>query len=89
MYTHALDRDVMLEKNNEFERLDLQLIEMIKEGKKKLLEFGVSTKEKIFMNGFSASATFTNRFLFIHPEIVKAAALGGFNGKLMLPLKKA
>ena len=37
------------------------------------------------MNGFSASATFTNRFSFMHPEKIKALAIGGFNGELMLP----
>ena len=40
------------------------------------------------MNGFSASGSFTNRFLFLHPEIIQAAAMGGLNGELMLPLKQ-
>ncbi len=88
MYTHALDRDVMLEKNNKLERMDLQLIAMIRDARIQLIERNVLVRDKIFMNGFSASATFTNRFLFIHPEIVEAAAMGGFNGELMLPLKK-
>ncbi len=88
VYTHALDRDVMLEKNNKLERMDLQLIAMIKDAQTQLKERNVLVRDKIFMNGFSASATFTNRFLFIHPEIIEAAAIGGFNGELMLPLKK-
>lgn len=87
VYTHALDRDVILEKSKKLKRLDLQLIAMIIDAKKKLKEKNILVRDKIFMNGFSASATFTNRFLFIHPEIVEAAAMGGFNGKLMLPLK--
>lgn len=88
IYTHALDRDVMLEKKNDLERLDLQLIAMISDAKGKLSELGLETKNKVFMNGFSASGTFVNRFLFIHPKIVAAAATGGLNGELMLPLKK-
>ncbi|MBL7970668.1 MAG: hypothetical protein JNL03_04030 [Prolixibacteraceae bacterium] len=40
------------------------------------------------MSGFSASGTFINRFSFIHPGIIKALAIGGFNGELMLPLKE-
>ncbi|MEH6535315.1 MAG: hypothetical protein V7719_02905 [Psychroserpens sp.] len=88
VYTHALDRDVIFEKDNKLERLDLQLLAMIENAQEVLKDNGILTYDKIFMNGFSASATFTNRFLFIHPEKVKAAAMGGYNGELMLPLKK-
>lgn len=88
VYTHALDRDVIFEEDEKLERLDLQLIAMINNAQNILKNNDVLIHDKIFMNGFSASATFTNRFLFIHPEIVKAAAMGGLNGELMLPLKK-
>jgi hypothetical protein len=88
VYTHALDRDVIFEKNEKLARLDLQLIAMVKNAKKVLEENDVLIYDKFFLNGFSASATFTNRFLFIHPEKVQAAAMGGLNGELMLPLKK-
>ena len=83
VYTHALDRDVIFEKSKELKRLDLQLVAMINDARKQLKERGVFVHDKIFMNGFSASATFTNRFLFIHPELIAAAAMGGFNGELM------
>ncbi|MDP3829700.1 MAG: hypothetical protein Q8Q47_00430, partial [Ignavibacteriaceae bacterium] len=85
IYTHALDRDVIMEKSPELKRLDLQLLEMINDAKSVLTSLGIQTEPKFFMNGFSASATFTNRFSFIHPEKIKALAIGGFNGKLMLP----
>lgn len=85
MYTHALDRDVMLEKLPELNRLDLQLLEMINDAKAVLASMNIQVDPKVFMNGFSASATFTNRFSFLHPEKIKALAIGGFNGKLMLP----
>ena len=88
VYTHALDRDVIFEVGNNLERLDLQLLAMTKNAQDVLKELDVLVHDKFFMNGFSASATFTNRFLFIHPEKVKAAAMGGFNGELMLPLKQ-
>ncbi|MCJ8292353.1 MAG: hypothetical protein MJK07_21475 [Flavobacteriales bacterium] len=88
VYTHALDRDVIFEVGNNLERLDLQLLAMTKNAQDVLKELDVLVQDKFFMNGFSASATFTNRFLFIHPEKVKAAAMGGFNGELMLPLKQ-
>ncbi len=85
MYTHALDRDVMLQQEPGLKRLDLQLLSMIKDAKERLLEMKIPVEDKFFMNGFSASATFTNRFSFIHPEKIKALAIGGFNGSLMLP----
>lgn len=85
MYTHALDRDVMLEKTPGLKRLDLQLLEMISDAGNILLSMNIQVDPEFFMNGFSASATFTNRFSFIHPDKIKALAIGGFNGKLMIP----
>lgn len=87
-YTHALDRDVMLEKTTAMQRLDLQLLNMIADAKLVLKGLMIETEEKIFMNGFSASATFTNRFSMIHPETIQALAMGGFNGELMLPMQE-
>ncbi|WP_299162340.1 hypothetical protein [uncultured Tenacibaculum sp.] len=88
MYTHALDKDVMIEKSLELKRLDLQLLAMINDAKKKLNSMNINVHSKVFMNGFSASATFTNRFSFIHPKTIKALAIGGFNGELILPQNK-
>lgn len=87
-YTHALDRDVMLENTATLKRLDFQLLNMIKDAKTVLASFNIEVEPKVFMSGFSASATFINRFSFIHPEHVKAVAIGGFNGELMLPMKE-
>lgn len=84
-YTHALDRDVMLEKSTELKRLDLQLLAMIKNSKEVLEKLKIAIEDKIFMSGFSASATFTNRFSFLHPGNIQALAIGGFNGELMFP----
>jgi hypothetical protein len=75
----------MLEKSPELKRLDLQLLEMVSDAKGILASMEIQTDPKFLMNGFSASATFTNRFSFIHPEKIKALAIGGFNGELMLP----
>ena len=88
MYTHALDRDIILEKATELKRLDLQLLEMINDARNVLASMNIQVDPKFFMNGFSASGTFTNRFSFIHPGKIKALAIGGFNGELMLPQKK-
>jgi hypothetical protein len=88
MYTHALDRDVMTESKPELKRLDLQLLEMINDAGSILLSMNIRIEQKVLMSGFSASATFTNRFSFIHPGKIKALAIGGFNGELLLPQRK-
>lgn len=85
VYTHALDRDVILEKSPGLKRIDLQLLEMISDAVNILKSMNIRVDPEFFMNGFSASATFTNRFSFIHPDKIKALAIGGFNGKLMIP----
>ena len=85
VYTHALDRDVMLENNPALKRLDLQLLQMISDAGNILSAMDIPVESKFFMNGFSASATFTNRFSYIHPDKIKALARGGFNGKLLIP----
>lgn len=86
-YSHALDRDVMLEEAPGLKRLDLQLIAMVKDARKKLEAMQIPTREQIFLNGFSASGSFANRFVAMHPGFVRAAAMGGFNGELILPFE--
>lgn len=88
MYTHSLDRDVVLQKGNELERLDLQLLRMVEDARVKLEQQGIRVSGEILMTGFSASGTFANRFSLIHPEKVKAVAAGGLNGILMLPFSE-
>lgn len=85
VYTHALDRDIILEQSPELKRLDLQLLAMINDARSVLSTMQIQLEPKFFMTGFSASATFVNRFSFLHPEKIKALAIGGFNGKLMIP----
>ena len=88
MYTHALDKDVVMQKNTNLERIDLQLLAMVEDANKKLKQLGYTVNEKILMTGYSASGTFANRFTLIHPEKVLAMAAGGLNGLLILPLNE-
>ncbi len=87
IYSHALDRDVMLQKHTSLERLDIQLLAMVDDAKEQLELMGYHLHEQFFITGFSASGTFANRFTAIHPEKVKAMAAGGLNGLLLLPLE--
>jgi hypothetical protein len=88
IYTHAYDRDLALQKGNDLERLDLQLLSMVDHAREQLSEKGYTIREQFLMTGFSASGTFVNRFTAIHPEKVLAYAAGGLNGLLILPLEE-
>lgn len=90
IYTHALDRDSLtispLDKTDIY-RLDLQLVKMIEHAQVVLQEEeNIGIDKKIDMFGFSASASFTDRFVFLHPDLVDKIAIGGFNGILTLPV---
>ena len=88
IYTHSLDRDTLLIKDGELRRIDLQLIKMITHAQKLLQHNNMQVNEKVFMNGFSASGTFTNRFAILHPTIVRAVATGGVNSIPTFPTSR-
>ncbi len=85
IYTHALDRDSLVTDIAEYKRLDLQLAAMIRDARAVLESEGVRVGEKVLMYGFSASGMFTNRFAFLHPELVKGAAVGSPGGWPIAP----
>jgi dienelactone hydrolase len=86
IYTHSLDRDTILITDGPLRRLDLQLLAMIADARPRLVSMGRAVNSKVLMNGFSASGLFANRFAFLHPETVAAAAFGGLNCFIMLPV---
>ena len=87
-YTHALDRDTLLIKDGDLKRIDLQLIKMIAHAQRLLRHNNVKVKEKVFMNGFSASGTFANRFAILHPTVVRAVATGGISSIPTFPTER-
>ena len=86
IYTHALDRDTLTATRPDLERIDLQLIAMIDQARLILADNGINTDERIFIQGFSASGMFANRFTVLHPERVKAAAIGSPGGWPIAPI---
>lgn len=88
IYTHAFDRDAASIKEGEMRRLDLQLIAMVEHAKIVLKQYGINSKDKFLMNGFSASGTFCNRFTLIHPTRVAGTACGGINAIPILCIDK-
>lgn len=85
-YPHALNRQAMIEKRQEFARFDNQLIAMFEDMSEKLRAEGISLKSQFVINGFSDSANFADRFTAIHPEKVKVSVSGGIN-LFLLPLE--
>lgn len=86
LYTHALDRDVLLSKEFGIERLDLQLLAMVEDARTQLSQQHYLVHDKFFMTGFSASGTFANRFALLHPQKLKAVAAGGINAIAIMPV---
>lgn len=88
IYTHALDRDSLTTEKKEYARLDLQLIAMIDDARSRLAEEKIVTDKRVLMYGFSAAGMFTNRFAFLHPDRVLAAAVGSPGGWPIAPAVK-
>jgi len=86
IYTHDLDRDVMLQKGNSLERIDKQLVRMFEDARSRLDNKNIPTENQFLLTGFSASGSFANRFTILHPDQVFAVAAGGTSGLLMLPI---
>ena len=86
IYTQALDRDTLTTERADLKRIDLQLIAMIDLARAELSADGIPTDEKIFIQGFSASGMFANRFTLLHPERVKAATIGSPGGWPIAPV---
>lgn len=74
---------------NKFPRQDEQLVAMFNHAVEYLNKYkhGVET-DKMFLCGYSASGTFTDRFTALQPEKVKAVASGGTLDDMILPLDK-
>lgn len=74
---------------DDFLRLDEQLVAMFEHAVDYLNKYGhyVET-DKMFLCGYSASGTFTDRLAALQPDKVKAVASGGTLDDMILPLDK-
>lgn len=68
-------------------REDLQIIAMIDDARERLRSLDIEVNEKVFIEGYSASAMFTSRFTILHPDRVQASAFGG-HGWAIVPIDK-
>ncbi len=66
--------------------LDEQVAAMIKDAIKYLRDNNINVEDKVIMDGYSASGTFTDRFTMLHPDLVKILVTGATLDDLMLPV---
>ncbi|MBO7191648.1 MAG: hypothetical protein J6V32_06135 [Elusimicrobiaceae bacterium] len=86
LYTHDLNRAVFVSQEEKLKRLDVQVLNMIKDAREQLKKRGIRTTKKVLVAGYSASGDFCWRWTMLHPEQVLAAACGGQHYP-MLPLE--
>ena len=70
----------------DFDRVDLRVLETLKEAKALIeSEYKRKTLDKVFLNGYSSSGVFAQRFALLHPEVVDRALIGGAAGTIPIP----
>lgn len=68
------------------ERPDLNVVEAINKAKEIMKnQYNVNLNDKIFLNGYSSSGCFAQRFSLIHPELIDTACIGGASGSIPIP----
>ena len=89
-YFQQLSRECFeLDEGDKDYRVDEQIIRMINYTKNVLKsDYNIQADEKIFLNGYSSSGVFAQRFALIHPELVETACIGGASGSIPVPSKE-
>lgn len=70
------------------DKIDKQLVAIIKDAKEELKYNGIDVADKVFLYGYSTDAKFAQRFTVIHPDLVMATVAGGVAGCSTLPMKE-
>lgn len=75
--------------NDKNYRIDEQVVKIIKNAKSIIeKEKGLSLKDQIFLNGYSSSGVFAQRFALLHPDIIETVCIGGASGSIPIPTEK-
>lgn len=75
--------------DNKNYRMDEQVVRIIDNAKSIIeKETGLIVQDKIFLNGYSSSGVFAQRFALLHPEIIETACIGGASGSIPIPTEK-
>lgn len=72
-----------LPSNHSMYRLDMQIVDIINKVKNRIFElYGITVNDKIFLNGYSSSGVFAQRFSLLHPDIIDTVCIGGASGSI-------
>ena len=84
VYLQQLSYEAMqISKGKENFRIDNQIINIIENVKKISKEItNITMQDRIFLNGYSSSGVFAQRFSLLHPEIVDSVCIGGASGSI-------
>jgi hypothetical protein len=88
-FIQLLDTETMHINSGRFERIDLQLLNMVDDTRTRLAVDEIELPEEVMLNGFSASGNFVNNFAVLHPERVASVTAGAINGMATLPREQA
>lgn len=70
-------------------RIDEQIVKIIEQAKEILnINYRINVSDKIFLNGYSSSGVFAQRFSLLHPELIETACIGGASGSIPIPTEK-
>ncbi|MEL7488148.1 MAG: alpha/beta hydrolase [Pseudomonadota bacterium] len=86
--THQLSRQALTTDYRGLERIDLQILSMIDDARRRLGAFGVETPPRVLFTGWSAPGSLADRMTAMHPSRVKALVVGGFGATPMLPVSE-
>ena len=89
-YLQQLSKECFnLSDNDRNYRLDEQVVKIINYAKFLLeREKGLVAKKRIFLNGYSSSGVFAQRFALLHPNIVETVCIGGASGSIPIPTEQ-
>lgn len=87
IFTHALTSKAMAVPDPPLVRVDLQLIAMFQDIRRRFAAAGIGLYDKLIVKGFSAGGEFAHRFTLLHPQYVLAAVGGGNMHSFTLPLR--
>lgn len=83
VYAQMLNREAVQK-----DKIDKQLVAMIKDAQKQLEHNGIQVADKVFMYGYSTDAKFAQRFTVLHPDLVMATVAGGIAGTTTFPMNE-
>lgn len=89
-YFQQLSREcLLLPSEDRNYRIDEQVVRIIEKAKRIVkLETGIDLEDKIFINGYSSSGVFAQRFALLHPELIDTACIGGASGSIPIPTEE-